>query len=782
MAQACGGKLTIDRWAAPRSRKPVAGGRPTARRIERSAVSPTRTGSDSAVVVLESKLHPPIARQGWVHRSSLIARLVDAPDKKLVLLSTPVGYGKTILLAQWRAAVREPRPFAWLTLDDGDDDPITLWTYIIEALARVEPALRDRMAGAITSDPEHLNEVVVPRLLSELAVLPRRLVLVLDDYQRIRNESCHNSIDVFVDGLPQTTQLVLATRADPHLRLRETGSPAAVLELRASQLRFDRDEVEQLLKNTIDYEVSTQDVDRLIQRTEGWPAGLYLAALSLRDHNDPQRFIDSFAGDNHLLVDYLTMEVLRKQPPVLRRFLTRTSILDRLTPSACDAVVGTDNSSAVLEELEKSNLFLVSVDDGARWYRYHRLFQDLLRTELLRSEPDLLPELHRRASAWHRRWGFLEEALSHAIAAWDVPTVRELIGASWLPYWEAGRLGQVVSWLDDVGADRVGGDAVLALVRAWVAARSGDFDSSERWLRLVEKASFDGRLPDGTASLESGRSLLRALLGRTDPAKSLASARRAASLEESGSRWRARTLACLGYYLYLAGKPSEAAARLNEVVETTPTATDDQMFALGLLSLIARESSHMAEADELATRASHPITASSLLAEGALTTAHLAGGLARADNGDLAGSERDLEMAVSAARSSPWLQPWLLVQSLLAQAELSVRRGDLERSQHVLAEVREHLDRFPQSSVLSERARNLETSISRDHPLLGEPLTERELTVLRLMPTDSTQGEIGEQLYLSINTVKSHARSIFRKLGVGSRPEAVARAQDMGLI
>ena len=731
---------------------------------------------------MESKLHSPIARQGWVQRSALIARLVDAPDKKLVLLSTPVGYGKTILLAQWRAAVSEPRPFAWLTLDEGDDDPITLWTYIVEALGRVEPVMRDRMAGALTADPDHLTEVFVPRLLNELAVLPRRLVLVLDDYHRIRNEVCHDSIDAFVQGLPQTVQLAIASRADPHLRLRETGSPAAVLELRASQLRFDRDEAVQLLKNTIDYEVPIHDVERLIQRTEGWPAGLYLAALSLRDQDDPQLFIDSFTGDNHLLVDYLTTEVLRKQPPVLRRFLTRTSILDRLTPSACDAVVGTDNAGAVLEDLERSNLFLVSVDDGARWYRYHRLFQDLLRTELLRSEPELLPELHRRASAWHRRWGFLEEALSHAIAAWDVPTVRELIGASWLPYWEAGRIGQVVSWLEDVGEDRVRGDAVLALVRAWVVARSGDSESSERWLKLVEKASFDGRLPDGTASLESGRSLLRALLGRNDVATSLASARRAASIEESGSRWRARTLACLGYYLYLTGKPGEATTRLNEVVETTPAATDDQMFALGLLSVIARESSHIAEADELATRASHPITASSLLAEGAMTTAQLARGLARADSGDLVGSERDLELAVSAARASPWLQPWLLVQGLLTQAALYVRRGDLERSQQVLAEVREHLDRYPPSSVLSERTRNLETSISRDHPLLGEPLTERELTVLRLMPTDSTQGEIGEQLYLSINTVKSHARSIFRKLGVGSRPEAVARAQDMGLI
>ncbi|MGH2703134.1 MAG: LuxR C-terminal-related transcriptional regulator, partial [Actinomycetota bacterium] len=511
---------------------------------------------------------------------------------------------------------------------------------------------------------------------------------------------------------------------------------------------------------------------------------LYLAALSLQDRAEAGRFVETFAGDNRHVVDYLTPEVLNKQPKPVRRFLIRTSILDRLTASLCDAVVGTGGSKAMLDELEHSNLFLVSMDSRRRWFRYHRLFRELLRSELQRLEPDSVRDLHRRASAWHRMWGFLEEAIAHAIAADDVPAARELIGSNWFTYWEADRLGEVHSWLDGLGKAEVESDAALALVAAWEAGLSGRHDDFEHWLTIAEPQSFEGPLPDGTSSLQSGLALIRSLLGRAGVAAALEAARRAAELEiQPDSRWRRQALGSLGYYLYLSGNFRGAIEPLNELSQQSAGGRDGVIFARALLSMIALEDGRVSDARELARESQALVDDMGVTDNPTTFAVCLAQGLVSTEDANLAAAAGELGRALELGRLVPWLQPWPTLQGLLALAHAYSAQGDLRGASALMVEAKSFLKKQPDAGILARQYRRLEESLeTAARNALGEPLTQRELSVLRLLPSSLTQREIGGQLYLSINTVKSHSRSIYRKLGVDSRDHAVARARELGLI
>jgi LuxR family transcriptional regulator, maltose regulon positive regulatory protein len=733
------------------------------------------------VVVSESKLRPPVARKEWVPRARLLSSLIDGAEKKLVLVEATVGYGKTILLAQWaHDQLDEARPFAWVTLDSGDNDQTRLWAHIVEAFRPIEPRLSDRMDRLLAEEPDHVTDVLVPRFIKELAVLPGRSVLVLDDFHHIRDRACQGSVARFIEDLPQTVQVVIATRSDAPPELRRARSNGEVLQIRAPDLRFTREEVQELLKVSVDNLLGPQEISHLMERTEGWPAGLYLAALSLRDRSDATEFVEAFAGDNRLVVDYLTMEVLDKQPPPLRRFLVRTSILSRLTPSACDAVVGTEGSAELLDHLVASNLFVVPVDARRRWYRYHRLFQDLLRSELQRSEPQLIPELHRRASAWHRKWGILDEAIAHAKESGDVPTVRELIASNWFRYWEAGRLEDVRSWLDAVRDERIDSDAILALVAAWTAGLLGETDEFEARLKAAQQGTHDGPLPDGFSSLESGIALIRSLFVVDGVRAALADAQRAMGHEKPGSRWRPLALSSLGYLLYLSGSSSEAIPRLGELAKESES--DLAIFALARLSIVAVEQGRLQDAEKALTDAEAQMQELTLRADWNEAAVHLARGLIGLEVGDRAAAGIEFERALDVSRRSSRFQPWLSLEALLALARARAELGNGYGAEDLLEEARHILASNPDAGILKERFHNLAAWVASGHGPMDAPLTDREATVLELLPSRLTQREIGDELFLSINTVKSHTRAIFRKLGVESRAEAVAKARNLGLI
>ena len=357
-----------------------------------AARPPAASVAGSRPVLAGTKLHIPPVRAGAMRRVGLVGTLVNS-HSRLTLVGAPAGSGKTSLLTDWHSDPREQRPFAWISLDSADNDPVRFWDGIIAALRTVDPALGADAESALHSPGTTVAEHVLPRLINELSDREESLVLALDDYHVIENAQIHPQVEAFIDRLPMNVHLAIATRSDPAFPLGRLRARAQLTEIRAGDLRFDTAEAETFLNDVLGLDLDRDDVARLQDRTEGWVAGLQLAGLSLRDRDDRSDFIASFAGNDRQIVDYLGFEVLDHQPSSVRDFLLRTSILDRLSAPLCDAVTDRQDAAAVLEQLERANLFVVALDSKREWYRYNHLFGDLLRHELGRA----LPELRARA-------------------------------------------------------------------------------------------------------------------------------------------------------------------------------------------------------------------------------------------------------------------------------------------------------------------------------------------------------------------------------------------------
>ncbi|MGY1771004.1 LuxR C-terminal-related transcriptional regulator [Blastococcus sp. SYSU D00813] len=377
--------------------------------------------------LLTTKLHRPRRRRGLVPRPRLAERLDRGRDATLTLVSAPAGFGKSTVLTEWlAAAVPGGRAGAWLSLDARDNDPALFWSYVVAALQTAVPGIGAAALASLRS-PHTPADAALATLVNELAELPGELVLVLDDYHVIDSPQVHEGLAFLVEHLPTQVQLVIAGRADPPLPLARLRGRGELVEVRAADLRFTPDEVATYLTDAMGLALSATDVAVLDSRTEGWIAALQLAALSMQGREDATGFVAEFAGDDRYIVDYLVEEVLQRQPQDVRTFLLQTSVLSRLTGALCDAVVGKDGGTAVLETLDRANLFLVPLDDRRHWYRYHHLFADVLQARLLAEQPELLVELHRRASAWHAAHGEPSEAIRHALAGGDAERAADLV-------------------------------------------------------------------------------------------------------------------------------------------------------------------------------------------------------------------------------------------------------------------------------------------------------------------------------------------------------------------
>jgi ATP/maltotriose-dependent transcriptional regulator MalT len=388
--------------------------------------APAETGEP--VVLLAAKSAPPAIRSQLIERPALIKILSAEPSPRLTLLSAPAGWGKTTLLAQWVSGADDRRRRGWLSLDASDNDPARFWACAVAALDKASPGVAPRAFELIKMGAD-ARQVVLPTLLDELAAVDYQITLILDDYHLVENRTVHEQVGFVVERLPQTFRLVIATRSDPMLPLARLRARGDLLELRAEELRFQAGEAADLLDGVLGLDLADADIHLLHRRTEGWAAGLYLAALSLAGRADVAAFIKTFAGDNRHIVDYLMDEVLDGQPSPLRNFLLRTSVLERLSGPLCDAMLQTSGSDSILEKIERENLFVVPLDMSRHWYRYHQLFGELLRTELRRSEPDLVADLHRRAATWFETEGLVDEALRHLIAAGDIARSADLSAA-----------------------------------------------------------------------------------------------------------------------------------------------------------------------------------------------------------------------------------------------------------------------------------------------------------------------------------------------------------------
>ena len=499
--------------------------------------------SDAGLPLLESKLHAPRRRRGVVARARLDQRLDRDALPPVALVSAPAGFGKTTLLAAWLATGSTPRSTAWLSLDRRDSDPAVFWSYVVASLRKVGPEVGTDALAALQASPSSLDAVVAS-LLNDLAARPDAddVVLVLDDYHLVESLDVHESMLFLVEHLPPQLHLVVVTRADPPWPLSRLRARGELLEVRAADLRFTADEAAAYLNDVMGLDLTAADVDALEGRTEGWIAALQLAALSLQGRDDPASFIAGFAGDDRFVVDYLVDEVLDRQPDDIRTFLLETSILGRLTASLCAAVTGRSDAKATLATLERSNLFLVSLDDRRQWYRYHHLFGDVLRSRLVDEGPDRAAELHRRASDWFETHDDRPEAIRHALAAEDFPRAAELVELAIPGLRQTRQDATQRAWLDALPPEVFENRPVLALGRVGARMVTSEVDGVGELLDDIEGWLDPERPKDDMVVVDHGElrrlpaqtAMYRAALAlfRGDLAGTIAHASRAASLSD----------------------------------------------------------------------------------------------------------------------------------------------------------------------------------------------------------------------------------------------------------
>jgi LuxR family transcriptional regulator, maltose regulon positive regulatory protein len=734
-------------------------------------------------VPIETKFHAPDLHRGWVERAHLVQRLVAAAAAKLILVDAPAGFGKTTLVAQWRASGKESRPFAWLSLDDGENDPSRLWWHIMHALQKACPGLagEENRHELLAPDPD-ITGTVLPVLLNELAGLTAPVVLVLDDYQAITEPSCHEQIAFFLTHLPPSAQVVLITRTSPPLPLARLRAAGEMIELGARELRFTPAEAALLVQMISAAELGISDIAVLVERTEGWPASLYLAALSLRGHPAPGAFVRQFSGDNRFITDFLAEEVLSGESAEVRQFLARTSILSRFNASLCDAVLGSATATEIIDTLDRDNLFIVPLDEIRQWFRYHSLFAQMLRGYLTRTEPELVTTLHERASGWYRRAGLVDESFGHAVAAGDHAGAVELMTGHWYAYIDSGRAATVRGWLRLLGDDVIRADPLAAHCAAWTAALAGDRESVRRWLPVVAAAPNAAALPDGMRSLKSSVALLRGVFGFEGYRAMREGAATAAELEsDPASPWYGLARAALGFSLYLSGEHKAAEGPLEEAVSSEAAIPLVRMFGLSVLSLAAVELGKLARAQEFADAARS-------IGQGATETppsslAYMAAGAVYAARGQLQEARSELERAVEFRGRGPNSSPWTTVEALAMLAQVLLDMGDRCGAAALVDQARLLLASLPDAAeALQARLERLEQQAAGRPKVvsLADPLTEREVAVLRLLQGTLSLREIGQELHLSANTIKTHAQAIYRKLGVSTRHDAVARGREVG--
>ena len=739
-------------------------------------------------VLLATMLHVPAIGAQLVHRTALLDALSAGRRCKLTLLSAPAGWGKTTLLAQWALGAGEDQRFGWLSLDPSDNDPVWFWMYVVAALQKISPGVGIRAVEllAMGADPV---QVVLPTLLNDLDTIASPMVLILDDYHLVVSRAVHEQIAFFISRIPANLHLVLATRSDPMLPLARLRASGDLAEMRTDDLRFGAIEADHLLNDVLGLDLAHEDVQLLHRRTEGWAAGLYLAALSLAGRADAPAFIRTFAGDNRHIVDYLMAEVLDGQPPHLRSFLLRTSVLARLSGALCDAVLQTSGSASVLEKIERENLFVVPLDMSRHWYRYHQLFGELLRTELRRSEPDLVADLHRRAATWFETEGFIDEAVRHLVAAGDIARSADLIAADWVNEFNGGGLSTVAGWLDLLPEETVLRDPRLSAVRAWIALNVGQFDDAHMWIEAVEAGSAADTVDHGSlgAQLVALREVHAFKTG--DVAAALEAARRAITLDfDDALQARSAAYSVYGSALYFSGRIDEAQATFRRAVQLAEKIGDRRrrIYAGGYLALIAAESGQLADAEHQISRATG---VSRDLADGehfVNAMVPLAAATVLDVRGDRAAAAEAADMAVALARKGGGILE--VAKALLARAKILEDLGDHETAtanrNEADALLRGSADAAIAQTLLTaaQRSKGVAVTARNEACALGEELTPKELEVLGLLATRLSRNEIGQRLYVSLNTVKTHQRAVYRKLRVEHRSAAVSRAQELGLL
>ncbi len=532
--------------------------------------------------ILATKLYVPPSRSSLVARPHLIDRLNSGLDGKLTLIAAPAGFGKTTLVGAWLAARQQP--VAWYSLDEGDGDPIRFLSYLIAAFQTVSPSVGEEVLVRLQSPQVLPIESLLTVLLNEVATVPDNLILVLDDYHVLDAQPIDHAVTFLLDHLPPQMHVVITTREDPQLPLARYRVRSQLTEIRATDLRFTPAEAAKFFKEVMGLDLSAEEIVDLETRTEGWIAGLQMAALamqglamqgpSIEGHADTGSFIQAFTGSHRFVLDYLVEDVLQNQPKRVRRFLLQTAILSRLSGPLCEAVTASEDGRGMLERLERSNLFVVPLDDERHWYRYHHLFADALRTRLIDEQSHQVPVLHRRASQWCEQNGLLVDAIQHALAAEDLERAADLIELA-RPSLEKGTRDKTLrGWVEHLPYRMVRARPALNLGYAWALLDAGDLEAAKRRLQDVERSLA---ADDGANTVVTDEAQYRAIpaslatawvyyaQAKGDILGTIKYAEQALlALPEDAYTWRAQIMALLGLTYWATGDLDKAQRALQD--------------------------------------------------------------------------------------------------------------------------------------------------------------------------------------------------------------------------
>jgi LuxR family maltose regulon positive regulatory protein len=730
-----------------------------------------------------SKLLRPLVRPDSIHRSLLIERLARHDACPIVSVVAPAGYGKTTLLAQW--AERNGHAFAWVSVDEADNDPKVLLTYIAKALDAIEP-LGQRVFDALASPASSVPGSVVPRLGSAFAAMTTPVALVLDDVHLLHNTECRAALSVLADHVPGGSRLVLAGRAEPPVRVARLRAEGKLTEIGPGDLSLNPAEGAALLR-AAGVRLGEDEVAELHRRTEGWPVGLYLAALYLREGGTLGQAAAAFGGDDRFVSEYVESELLARLSPAQRAFLTRTAVLERMCGPLCEAVLDLPGAAAMLAELSRSNLLLVPLDRRGQWYRYHHLFRDMLLAELERQEPGLIPVLPRRAAAWCLLNDMPEEALEYSMAAGDIEMVAGLVERLWLPAHRQGRITTLqrwFRWLDDRGG--IERHPMAAVGAAFLAMITGRPTEAERWADAASRWLHQDAAQPADPAAEAWACMLRAIFCRHGVEQMRADA------DEAARRFAAAGIVApvapltQGTARVLNGDLDGGDAFFEEAISAGEKGAPEILAdALCERSLVAMARGHWNQAENLAKEAAAVLRRAGI--EDSYATPFVCAVLARTamHRGDVPAARQELVRAQRLRPLLTYAEPDVAVQARIELARVYLALSDFVGARTLMQEVDEVLKQRPCLGTLIGEAQALRARLATERSTSvpgASALTAAELRLLPLLSTHRTAAEIAAELVLSRHTIKSRMKSVYRKLDASTRNQAVTRARDLGLL
>jgi LuxR family maltose regulon positive regulatory protein len=728
---------------------------------------------------VEAKLQLPVPHPSTVTRERLTDQLLAEPRPSTVAIIAPAGYGKTVLLAAW--AARETRDVAWLTLGEYDNEPSVFLTYLAAAIDRIGP-IDPSVGSALSAGGSRILARAVPRLASELHRRQRPGVLVLDDVHRLVDRTCLDALAALLELLPPGFQVAIAARTTPDLSFGRLRANRQLLEIGRDQLAFDAEETRTLAART-GYRLTKDQAGALAERTEGWPAAIYLAALARGRHAPSGAETGDVSGRDGYIADYLRSELRPIHDDDLT-FLTRTSILDVLEPRLAEAVSGLPDAQQRLVRLAHANLLIGEVAGPETTWRYHHLLQDHLRAELEVREPGSEPTLRRRAAAWYGSTDRPELAIEHLIASGDVDAAARLVESATLRMYLRGHGDRLERWLASFGDDVFERQPGLAVGAALVHALSGKPDAADHMADIAERATFDGVPAIGAASFASARAMLRAAMVRHGPDDAVANGEVTVAAEGPGSPWR--TVACevlaLGHVMR--GEPSTADEVLAAAVDAAPAGGSDAFYALALRASLAMASRDWEAATRYA-RASHErFSRIGVDAVASSVVVHAVAARVALHHGDQARAREELVHAQLVRPLASHALPAAAVAGLLEVARAYLSIADPAGADSAMAEAERIVHRRPGLGVLVDQLAELRRRTAESAHVLAGPstLTPAELRVLPMLSTHLSFEEIAERLHVSRHTVKAQVVSIYGKLDVSSRSEAIDRAIEIGLL